>query len=188
MSGKLIGLIGYKGSGKSTLTDEALYTWDGVRAIRMGFADPMHNMIEALGVPAAILNDKKRWDEPLELLCGKTTRHAVVTIGTEWGRNCIGEEIWTRIAIHRSNKLRAFEGKNVIIDNVRFPIEANAIRERGGILIAFKRPMIALDTAHESEQHIEALQRDADITFFNSLHFAESAKQWKNLLHKLLDD
>lgn len=187
MTGKLIGLIGYKGSGKSSLTDEALHTWDGVRAVRMGFADPMRDMIAALGVPAEILHDKARWDEPLEILCGKSTRHAVVTIGTEWGRQQIGEEIWTRIAMHRSEKLRS-EGKNVIIDNVRFPIEANTIRERGGILIAFKRPMIALDTAHESEQHIEALQRDANITFFNSLHFAESAKQWKNLLHKLLDD
>ncbi len=35
--------------------------------------------------------------KPCSLLAGKTPRHAMQTLGTEWGRNCIGDGFWINL-------------------------------------------------------------------------------------------
>ena len=60
------------------------------------------------------------------------------TLGTEWGRNMIGPDVWVRLTMHRVDDLLA-SGVNVIIDDVRFDNEAEAIRERDGQIVTLSR-------------------------------------------------
>ncbi|WP_353744879.1 MULTISPECIES: hypothetical protein [Methylobacterium] len=72
------------------------------------------------------------------------------TIGTEWGRKCVGGDVWLRLA--RAQVERAWgEGKRVVVDDVRFLNEADAIEAMGGFLIRVDRPGLVAGS-HPSEQ------------------------------------
>ncbi len=155
MTGKLIGIVGYKGSGKSTTVNCAT---NGINHFHhMGFSEPIYRMLEAMGIPKEILDDKSRWNEPLDILCGKSTRYAFTTLGTEWGRDLIDGDVWTHIALEKADRLRN-RNINVIIDNVRFPSEFDHMLFEGATMIAFHRPELEVDLSHESERHIRELQ------------------------------
>lgn len=179
----IIGICGYKGSGKSTVCEAATNLDDGWCFERMGFADPMYDMMKAV-IPHEILYDKSLWNHPLEVLCGKTLRHAMVTLGTEWGRDHIGEDFWTNIALTKAKRID--KNATPVIDNVRFPSEAEALTNAGGFIIAFHRDGHDTDLSHSSEQYIAEIQsKYANASFTNSGH--DLAKDASNFL-KLLQD
>jgi len=71
---------------------------------------------------------------------GRSYRYLAQTMGTEWGRNCVGTDIWaqmTQAAIRR----RLEAGYDlVVLDDMRFPNEARVIRELGGELWCVRNP------------------------------------------------
>lgn len=179
--GKLIGIVGYQGSGKTSLTNAAINCWNGPRnTIVMGFSDPMYDMLSALGVPNELIFDKSKWDDPVEILCGRTLRHATRTLGTEWGRNFIGDDLWTNAALKRANEYRD-TGGNVIIDNCRFPSEFKRLVAEGATMVALLRPSIVPDLSHVSEQHIADLQRQCWTGVSNAGTLAEGADKLREL-------
>lgn len=80
---------------------------------------------------------------------GVTTRHLLQTLGTEWGRQCVCPDVWLRCWSAAAEDLLA-AGRSVVVDDVRFPDEADFIRERGGELWLIDRGLEA-DTNHASE-------------------------------------
>ena len=72
------------------------------------------------------------------------------TLGTEWGRQIIHPNIWVLSTFRQFN-----ENSNWIITDVRFPNEANAIKDRGGVLIRVNRPTIKSDDYHLSETALD---------------------------------
>lgn len=176
----LIGIVGYKGSGKSTVTDAALRTLTYGEYIRIGFADAMVEMLAALGVPRSILSDKSKWNTPLEILCGKTVRHACTTLGTEWGRDHISVNLWANLTIQKYKKN---SNKTVIVDNCRFPSEFVALRDNGAIMVAWDREgEECTEYDHESEEHIGYLKTKCDIRFINRHGLIKSARKWRALI------
>jgi hypothetical protein len=182
----IIGICGHKGVGKSTVCEVAINLERPVKPfIRHGFADPLYKMLHAMGISEEIVYNKERWDEPLDILCGKSTRYACQTLGTEWGRAYFGS-IWTNAAMNRAEKaIRA--GQIVILDNVRMIDEVKAIRDRGGVLIAFTRLNFNTPTdTHDSEEHIAQIQRECDIGFTNSGSDLETdARNFRKLLDSI---
>ena len=79
-----------------------------------------------------------------------SARHLMQTLGTEWGRQCVHPDVWVMIASRRIVALHA-GGYSVVIDDCRFPNEANLIRELGGELWHVERPGITTSTDHASE-------------------------------------
>lgn len=82
---------------------------------------------------------------------GDTSREFQQFLGTEIGRNLIGESVWTDAAL-----TKALEHPRVVISDVRFPNEVNAIRASGGTVIRVNR--ITEDTGfsnHPSEIYID---------------------------------
>ncbi len=80
-----------------------------------------------------------------------TARHILQTLGTEWGRNCIGSEIWlncmmSRVASHLKNG-----DSKIVIDDVRFQNEAELIKRMSGEMWMIVRPSVQKSTTHESE-------------------------------------
>jgi len=176
---QLIGLIGEIGAGKSTISAHALaylQTVYGLTGQRIGFMDAAYKMLIALGVPAKDVYDKSKWDEPTPLnspLCGRTIRQACQTLGTEWGCNLVHAEIWVNSALGLCHQAFATGVDLVILDNVRKWPEFNAVKTRGGFLIAVC-PLPSSGSTdpkssfyHESEALIPDLKLKADYTLFN---------------------
>ena len=183
----IIGLVGYKGSGKSTISRAAIGTSEGWEII--SFAEPINKMLVAFGVPEIVLRDKSRWDEPREELCGQTIRHAAQTLGTEWGRKCINEKLWTNRGLTKAKEANE-HGWHSIIENIRFPSEFEELEAIGGITIAMYREKVAPvenTYLHESERYICSLRPLCAHKFYNELPFDQSARLFAQLLQEVLD-
>lgn len=155
----IVAFTGLAGAGKSTAAAHLVKS-RGFERVR--FAGPLKAMMAALGCTAAEI-DGDRKEVPCDLLGGKTPRWAMQTIGTEWGRNLIDANLWIRAWRAAVDRLPA--GTPVVVDDCRFPNEAEAIRAAGGIIVRIERPGAGTASAHESEQH----QIDAARILHNTL-------------------
>lgn len=143
----IVAFTGLAGSGKSTA---ALHLVNERGFARVRFAGPLKAMMAALGLaPSEIEGDRK--ELPCDLLGGKSPRYAMQTLGTEWGRYTIGRDLWVNAWRAAVDKLPA--GVPVVVDDCRFPNEAEAVRAAGGILVRINRPCAGIASTHESEAH-----------------------------------
>lgn len=97
-------------------------------------------MLKVVGLGPAELEGAKK-GLPSRLLCGKSPRYAMQTLGTDWGRSTIGDELW--VGIWRATaKQMLLDGFPVVCDDVRMANEASVIRDLGGELWNIKRPSV----------------------------------------------
>lgn len=142
----VIGFAGLAGAGKSTAARE-LEAALGYH--KLSFADPIRDMFRAIGLTEEDLAERK--EQPHPLLGGKTPRHAMQTLGTEWARERMGEDFWIGIAARRT--FEALRTGGVVFDDVRFPDEADMIHDLGGLVIhVTKTGHVALPSGHASER------------------------------------
>lgn len=147
---QLIGLSGYAQSGKDT----AAGFLAELGFVRVAFADVLRSAVYALnplmpdGRRLQDIVDEMGWDS------AKTNFTEVRTLlqkmGTEVGRDLLGENIWVETAL----KDLSPDGKYVVTD-CRFPNEANAIRERGGKVFRIHRTGVKAANAHPSETSLD---------------------------------
>lgn len=192
MTPKLIGLCGYSGAGKSTVTASAIFnpatSFRSLPIYQTNFAKPIFDMLSAI-VPGEIMYNKARWNEPLPELNGRSVRFAANTLGVDWGRNRMGRAIWinlTRIEIRTNMDL----GCHVLIDNIRFPDEFDLFKELKGETIAFLRPGLHPDNFNpmeETERHIKYIQHRCKHEITNhSGAFAETVLEMRALLTRII--
>ena len=81
---------------------------------------------------------------------GLSPRRVMQTLGTEWGRDCIAESIWTDLAVGQATTLNG-AGSNVIIDDLRFPNEYDALVAKDFEIWKIVRPGTIATTDHPSE-------------------------------------
>lgn len=126
---RLIGLTGYARSGKSTV---ASILRQAHAFHEISFAEPIRDFTrQLLGYSAAELEANK--ETPIDWLEGVTTpRRIMQTLGTEWGRNMIHREIWLRVALREAKECLVEGCSDVVISDVRFVNEADAIIAEGG--------------------------------------------------------
>lgn len=130
MGGQILGLTGAAGAGKNTVAD-VLFRHGFAN---FGFADPVYRAVGAvLGVSPDSLRDRATKEKPIEWL-GKSPRELLQTLGTEWGRSMVRDDIWIQLAMRQVQKVLEYQkGRGgVILTDVRFPNEAEAIRAAGG--------------------------------------------------------
>lgn len=162
MKRNLVAFIGLRRSGKDSAAQALVQQgWQLVK-----FADPLKDMLRTYFRYVGVTTDHIEQmiegglkEEPNAQLCGKSTRWAMQSLGTEWGRKLIGDDLWVQAAM-----ARAFQFPNVVISDCRFPNEAEAVRSQGGKLIRIERAGLVADT-HPSEQLIATIP--ADFTIFN---------------------
>jgi len=164
----LIGLYGKARSGKDTV---ATYLGRTRGFQTRAFADPMYDMLAAgMGIhmtsrktgllrteqinelPYCIYvndHDKDSVVNPF----GVSVRRLMQTLGTEWGRNVVGEDVWVTLADAWYQQHR--QG-HVVFTDVRFPNEADFILSNGGQVVEVYRPQedFAAFRQHDSENQL----------------------------------
>jgi hypothetical protein len=122
--------------------------------MQMAFADPLYECVSAItGLPVSRLKDRDVKEAVVPWL-GKSPRQMLQTLGTEWGRGTVHPEIWIRIAMEHAGQHLAV-GRCVVITDVRFDNEAQAIIDAGGEVWSVTRPgwrcLADEAAAHQSE-------------------------------------
>lgn len=145
------------GSGKTTFAN-ALVSQEGFRktAIASTLKDMVRTFLESSGInpydAAELIADPELKEAPLDCLMGKSPRYAMQTLGTEWGRDLFGHDFWVSAALKRAVRIQS-AGISVVIDDVRFRNEADAIHKAGGYVVQVVRPGVPIPTSagHASE-------------------------------------
>jgi dephospho-CoA kinase len=146
----IIGLSGYAQSGKDS-TAELLCLNYGYT--RVAFADPMR---QALMTINPRLDSITRVSDMVEDYGWDTTkrnpevRRLLQVLGTDFGRKMLGDDVWINIALSGIKS----EDK-IVISDVRYPNEADAIRKLGGIVWRINRRNHSAVNAHASEHAMD---------------------------------
>lgn len=149
----LIALAGPAGVGKSTIA-VAVRVRAGLDSQQFSFALPIKMMADRLLRHAGynpteafrLLNSPEGKRTCIPELGGITVRRLLQTLGTEWGRTHLGNTVWTDLCM-RAAGLARHAGGTAIIDDCRFPDEARAVLNAGGIVVRLVRPGQVVDAS-----------------------------------------
>jgi hypothetical protein len=132
------------------------------------FADPLKEMLRVIGLGPEELEGQRK-GLPCKLLLGRSPRHAMQTLGTEWGRHQIAEELWCDI-FRRRAKQWLLDGHPVVTDDCRFENEVKVVRDLGGEIWRVSRQGLKpIPGSHPSEAGIASrfasvhVRNDSDI-------------------------
>lgn len=157
----LIGLAGRAQVGKDTVGARLCDT-HGLR--RLAFADPIKDMVAAmLGMERHVLD---AYPKEMELpYLGVSPRALYQTLGTEWGRETIGRDVWLKLA-GRQWLLACCDSSFVgmVITDVRMSNEAAWVRAAGGVVVHIERTAATPVRAHISEMPLPVLNGDYRLT------------------------
>jgi len=141
------------GSGKTTL---ATFMEESFGFERLSFATPIKSMVHTLCLWSRYEGDCNEFlmpqnkETPIPSLNYKSVRELCQSLGVDWAKTHLGEDIWVQILFERASY-----DKPIIIDDVRFPIEYEAIKARGGRVCQIIRPTATLPNSHPSEGLLE---------------------------------
>ena len=178
-----IALCGLAGSGKSTAADYFV-SRHGFK--RISYAAPIKRMIRALLIEAGAglletieMTDGKLKELPSPFLCGHSPRYALQTLGTEFGRDIIGPDIWRRILLNKVSK----HSCPLVVDDARFGDEIVDLRQAGFLIVRIERGNSESDSparCHSSEKQ----ELPVDLTIQND----SSVEDLHIKLQKLLEN
>ena len=177
---RLIGLVGAAGAGKDT-TRSILEALGGPTMYTgTAFADPIRMMIGALldaaGVDRKWMTDRSLKERPIPGI-GASYRYLAQTLGTEWGRNLVHRDLWLNVTM-------SFVDRNpkahLVISDVRFDNEVQAICERGGEIWLVERPGVEAVQEHESEDLHSRIT--PDFAVFNNGSVVDLANSIRSVL------
>lgn len=179
---QIIGFSGYAGAGKDSAAQPLLDAgWE-----KISFADPMREMAAAINpivgaktteIPgdgmldpgATLLKEFVRYNDALDEVGYNEAkvkypeiRNFLQRLGTEGGRDILGDNIWIDTAIDRMKD----DGRYVITD-VRFANEAQAVHMLGGRVVRVMRPHVGPQSDHASEKLPEIDHMLGDFTLNN---------------------
>lgn len=124
----VFGLTGKKGSGKDTVAKILQMKLGSGKTVIIAFADPIRQAIGAMtGWDFDVLRFNEEFKESDNNFLGVSPRYLMQTLGTEWGRNLIHENIWLTIANQRIQKALSNGIENIIITDVRFDNECQML-------------------------------------------------------------
>jgi len=129
---------------------------------KLSFATTLKKMTETflhqLGMSALEIADRTRGTRKEQVIpeIGVSARRIMQSLGTEWGRQCIKDSLWVDITLHQAVRLMAL-GHSVVVDDLRFPNEHDAIHAAGGDTWRIVRPDARVTVAHASEGQLDLI-------------------------------
>lgn len=148
----IIGLSGYAQSGKDTVAD---YLMAEHGFIRRAFADNIRRMLYDVNPmighePLQVKVDVDGWDKAKQ---DPIVRRMLQVLGVS-ARENIHQDVWINAALDRVLNDR------IVITDVRFINEAEAIRDRGGEIWRVVRPGVNAVNSHVSETQLDNYKFD----------------------------
>jgi len=179
---KLIGLTARKQNGKDTVADYLIKNYDFQR---YSFADPLKRAaMDIFGFTEKQMWGSNKDKESIDPRWGISPRRVLQLLGTELlqydihdhtdeGELPIGREIWVKRfklwyeeeknKIISENSFGIESTFNIVIADIRFEHEANAIREMGGEIWGIIRPSMVSKDNHVSEMELDNIIVDKTI-------------------------
>lgn len=156
----LIGLMGYKQSGKDTCADYLVKNY-GFK--KYAFAEPLKQVCKIMFQLETRQLEDMEWKEKIDLRWNMTPRQIMQKVGTDMVRNVLGENFWIQ---NIDMRIKKDQEEKVVVSDVRFKNEAEWIKQHHGVLVR-----IVDDTRHDhTDQHsseIEQLSIQEDICILN---------------------
>ena len=189
---KLIGLIGFKCSGKDTIAD--FLVKNGYK--KMAFADNLRNILKVMfNWDSNFFTQEKKESKDEEW--GVSPRLMMQLLGTEFIRNTCSPLLNSDIEFNNKKEkfsyhikklfldnINLFNDKNskIVISDVRFPDEVKFIKWLGGDLIKVNRNITKNEFSnHESEKYIDSI-KEIDYEINNNKSIQELYDKISNLL------
>lgn len=152
---RIIGISGRAGHGKDTCASFLPSTF-----VRLAFADPLK---DGVAVMFGFTHEQVRGSlkEQIDPRYGVSPRQCMQWLGTEFGRKLIADNVWVRVMRSRLDDAKARGTPGAIITDVRFPNEADAIREWGGeVWRVVRTPAPPAVNPHPSETALDGYAFD----------------------------
>jgi hypothetical protein len=185
----LLGLIGKKRSGKDTFAAPLLAEF-GFH--RVAFADPLREAALRLDPwvgPASTPGDLRLayrrlsgvvaelgWERAKDHVPG--VRETLQRLGTDVVRE-LDPDLWVRAALAQIDE----RPWGVVVTDVRFPNEADAIRDRGGILVRITRPGPVDPDEHKTERALDDYAEDLHVVNDDTIEVLEARARSLFYLH-----
>ena len=143
------------------------------------FASPLYHML-AIVAGAEVVHDARKANQkgdPIPELSGKSLREGLQTLGTEWGRTLIGEDVWINHLVRR-----ATGAPRIAIDDLRFPNEYEEMRRRGAVFVRLL-PFAALRKdgwqGHSSESHWRTFKVHKEVQWNTREDLISAAREFR---------
>jgi hypothetical protein len=159
----VIGIAGWARSGKDTVAN---YLVENEGYTKISFSTPMKEAMyrlnpritinEIVNQPLRIGVDVYGWEGLKER--SPDIRGLLQRFGTEVGRNMFSENFWVDYALNS-----VVDGTKVVIADVRYPNEADAIKALGGKVYRVDRDGVGPANEHASENALEGYEFDGTI-------------------------
>lgn len=175
---KIVGFMGKAGSGKDTCCNllQVLAREQGLKASRVGFADPLKRVCAdiycfAYDVPRKAFygsQEEKREYQPN--MGGRSGREVMQFIGTG-GFRTITDDVWIAYLVKHARIMARYGVDLVIVSDVRFRNEADALRSLGATIIKVKRDQVDGPLNEGIPGHVSELEQDsidADVEILNN--------------------
>jgi hypothetical protein len=146
----IIGLSGYAQSGKDSTAELLCLNY---QYRRVSFADPIRTGLLRLNPKLDSLThlqeyiDDFGWDNAKH---NPEVRRLMQRFGTEVGRKMFGEDFWIKMALRDLRK-----DERIVISDVRYPNEAEAIKQLGGQVWRINRHNHSAVNGHASEHAMD---------------------------------
>lgn len=153
----IIGLTGQAGAGKDTI-GEYLAVHRGFA--QDSFAAPIRKALAAINLGAEAYDDK---DKPIPGF-GVSWRVLARSMGTDWGREMIGQSLWVDL-LHRRVQTYLDAGIPLVVTDLRMENEAAYIRATGGQVWRVTRPGFVprCDQDHPTESGVHGIAADVEL-------------------------
>jgi len=156
----LFGIVGEKGAGK----DASVEHLQTDRVLRYAFASPIKAGARALLGLTTLQTDDPVAKEVVDPRFDKTPRQLLQWLGTDCIRNQIDPDHWVNRFREWHDEMRALHPRRtIVVTDVRFVNEADAIRALGGSLIRIERPRASPTDAHVSERESSQIVVDHEV-------------------------
>lgn len=162
----LIAFTGKAGSGKSTCCEllQQLGRDNGLKIARVSFADPLKRVCSDIYCfaydlpPEAFYGNKTQKEQVYESLGNRSGREILQFLGTGCFK-ALTPDVWVNYFKRHCEVVLKYGADLIIVDDLRFTAEANAIRELGGLVIKVERSNVKSNGNH-TNAHISETEQD----------------------------
>jgi hypothetical protein len=151
---KLIGITGKARSGKDTI---AKHLWAEHEFTRIALADPLKLAAQHMFG----LSDDQTWNPDFKEVVipywGMSPRQMFQDLGTKAAKGTFGSDVWVKRWLLSYKPLHKTD--DVVVPDVRVDVEAEAIRQLGGVIVEVRRGtgLVGSTGAHETELGLSTL-------------------------------